>query len=107
MDPKLKKPLPKPADEKIQLELARAAVTHVLNAICDDPEKFWLLGTGTESYKKLTAAHASFYGHDVDDIRRDWVPDEDKYDTYLKKRERIERLIQHDDDEKIRRSRSS
>jgi len=37
-----------------QFDLAKSAIHHVLNAIADDPRKYWLMGNGTGSWAKLT-----------------------------------------------------
>ena len=81
-----------PAAGPTPLQVAKEAIAHVLNAICDDPQKFYLLGWGTGSYEKLTAAQALLHGLDVKKIREDFGPDKERYDNYCARREEEEQL---------------
>jgi hypothetical protein len=76
------------------LELARAAISHVLNAIAYDPRKYWLLGVGTESYAKLTTAGAALFDQPLEKVRESCRPDPTDYQAYLDQRKEEERLIE-------------
>lgn len=65
-----------------KLKLAMAATRHALNAICDDPRKFYLVGNGSGTWETLTAAHAALFGVNVEEVRKNFVPDRDKYERY-------------------------
>lgn len=77
------------------LALAKAAISHVLNAICDDPRKFYLMGWGTGSYAKLTEAHAALHGLPLEEIRKNFVPDEAPYKRYCERIQEEDRLLTH------------
>jgi len=72
--------------ERSPLELAKSAIGHALFAICDDPRKYWLLGNGTETYARLTAAHAALNGVDVERVRASFQPNRAKYQAFLDRR---------------------
>lgn len=76
-----------------QLKLAKAAISHVINAIADDPRKYWLMGNGTESWNKLTLAAAAILNTPVERIRADFQPPKDKYDRYCNEIEANEKLL--------------
>lgn len=76
------------------VELAKIAIGWTLNAICDDPRKYWLLGNGTESYARLTAAHAALHGMDVDVVRKSFVPNTKAYGRFLVERNEAERMAE-------------
>ena len=48
---------------------AELAVEHVLRAIRDDGRKAYLLGMGTETFRRLTDAHAERVGEDPEAFR--------------------------------------
>ena len=81
-----------PAAGPTPLQVAKEAIAHVLNAICDDPQKFYLMGHGTGSYTKLTAAHAVLQGMTEKQVREDFVPDQERYDSYCARREEEEQI---------------
>jgi hypothetical protein len=76
-------------------ELAKSAIHHVLNAICDDPRKFWLMGHGTGSYEKLTAAAAAIWDKPVEKVREDYQPNKEQYRVYCDRIKEEERLLDH------------
>lgn len=77
------------------LELARRAIKHVLETIADSPEKFYLLGDGTESYAKLTAAAAALWGRPVEEVRANFRPDPNSFKRYLGAREADRALLEY------------
>lgn len=77
------------------LKLAKDAISHALNAICDDPRKFYLVGWGTGTYAKLTEALAALHGLDVETVRENFVPDKEPYDRYCQRIEAEEKLLTH------------
>lgn len=79
--------------EAEQLTLAKDAVHHVLNAIADDPRKYWLMGNGTESYAKLTAAAAALWDRPLANVRENFQPLKEPYDRWCAEREAHERLL--------------
>ena len=81
------------SDFSAQYELAKSAVHHVLNAIADDPRKFWLMGNGTGSWEKLTIAAAAIWNRPVEEIRKEYQPREDQYRNYCALKENEERLV--------------
>lgn len=58
--------------ETRQFTKAEDAVWAVLKAIRNDGRKAWLLGLGTESFERLTEAHAETIGTDVETFRREF-----------------------------------
>lgn len=78
-----------------QFKLLKAAVAHVLNALADDPRKFWLMGDMTGSYEKLTAAAAAVWGIPQEQVQNDFRPRSDVWARYLKEKEAEERLLTH------------
>lgn len=81
--------------ESEQLKLAKAAIHHVLNAIADDPRKYWLMGYGTGSWEKLTVAAAAIWNQPVDKIRADFRPNKVEYTRYCAEVEDNERLLSY------------
>lgn len=75
--------------------LAKAAISHVLNAIADDPRKFWLMGDMTGSQEKLTAAAAALWNEPQEKIKANFRPRKDKWEHYLEEREADEKLLQY------------
>jgi hypothetical protein len=88
-------------DTANELKLAKAAIAHVLNAIADDPRKYWLMGNGTESYAKLTEAAAAIWKLPVEKVCADFQPKEKAYKLYCAEREENERLLRHCQENKI------
>jgi hypothetical protein len=89
-------PTPKPGLKiEEQHKLAKAAIKHVLNAIADDPRKYWLMGEGTESFAQLTAAAAAIWGVPVEKVRKDFSPGREKWDRYCTEREAQDKLLTH------------
>lgn len=82
-------------DLRRQLQMARQAIAHTLNTIARDPEWFWLMGEGTESYAQLTAAHAALHGRSVEDIRRTFRPNFNLYNQYCEERKKHADLIRY------------
>ena len=78
-----------------QLVLAKQAVWHVIATVCDDPRKYWLLGEGTESWAKLTAAHAVMSDKPLQTIRDNCKPNQAAYAQYCAEREEEQQLIRH------------
>lgn len=76
-------------------ELAKAAISRVINAIAYDPRKYWLMGEGTESWAQLTTAAAAIWGIPVEQVRKDFAPDKEKYDSYCAQQEADERLLHY------------
>lgn len=54
---------------QMKLDLAAAAVTWLLLRLKDDPRLAYLLGPGSESFDRLTAAGAALSGEDADPFR--------------------------------------
>lgn len=84
-----------------ELKLAKAAISHVLNAIADDPRKYWLMGNGTGSYAKLTEAAAVLWKTPVEKIRADFRPNKVEYTRYCDELEANEKLLRYCRDRKI------
>jgi hypothetical protein len=78
-----------------QFKLAKAAIHHVLNAIADDPRKYWLMGNGTGSWEKLTTAAAAIWNKPVEKIRSDFQPRKAEYERYCAELEASEKLLRH------------
>jgi len=87
--------MPTKTDPEESLRLAKEATRHLLNAICDDPRKYWLMGVGTESWVKLTAAHAALWELDVAEVRKNFQPDKKHYQQYCEEREAHQKLLTH------------
>lgn len=83
---------------------AKSAIAHVLNAIADDPAKFWLMGAGTQSYALLTDAHAALTGTPEGEVRQRFRPEPRRYEAYCKEREERDRLVRHCRDHGIKPS---
>lgn len=77
------------------MHIAKEAIAHVLNALRDDPRKYWLMGEGTGSYAKLIDAAAALWGEPVDKLREHFSPTEPKWSRFLEQRERDEKLIEY------------
>lgn len=77
-----------------KLALAKDAVAHVLNAIADDPRKYYLLGPATGSFDKLTKAAAALFDEPLDEVRRNFRCERERYERYLNERLEDERLIE-------------
>lgn len=75
-----------------QLQLAKAAIQHVLNAIADDPRKYWLMGELTGSWEKLTTAAAAIWNKPIDEIKESFRPEKDKYQLYCARVEALDRM---------------
>lgn len=82
-----------PPDET--LALLKVAVRHVLQAISDDPAKYWLLGEGTGSWEKLTRAAAAAFGEPLDKVQQTFRPPERARRAYLEQKRRDELLLQY------------
>lgn len=82
-------------------DLAKAAVKHVLNAIADDPRKFWLMGDMTGSYEKLIAAASAIWNEPVEKLKADFRPRKEEWERYLARREDEERLLRYCEDNGI------
>ena len=80
--------------EQEKLALARKAVFHVLDAIQYDPRKFWLMGDGTGSFDALTAAAAAFWNKDQEEVKKQFRPDVDKYERYVKELRDQEKILE-------------
>lgn len=80
-----------------QLKSAKDAIAHTLNAICDDPQKFYLMGGRfSGSFSKLAEAHAALNGLDIEEVYNKFKPrDVMAYDRYCDEREDNERLLNH------------
>lgn len=85
--PEKKPELPAYLSENELLALAKKTVMHVLRAICDDPRKYYLMGTLTGSYDLLVESWAAFNGMTKEEVEKIAQPDRDKYEAYLKELE--------------------
>jgi hypothetical protein len=72
---------------------AKKTVHHVLNAICDEPSKYWLMGPGTESYRLLTETVATLFGRDLDAVCKEYVPEEKRLNRFHMEREQNEEIL--------------
>ena len=86
--------LAEPTKEAVQLKLAKAAIHHTLNAIADDPRKFWLIGPLTGSYEKLTEAAAAIWEKPLEKIQADFQPEPAKWKRYCEQKEADEKLLE-------------
>jgi len=84
-----------PCSGEEQLKLAKAAISHALDAIAYDPRKYWLLGNGTGTWEKLTTAAAALWNVPVETIRKDFRPDAEKYSDYCERLKADERLLDY------------
>lgn len=84
-----------PVAPDVQLHLAKAAVKHVLNALADDPRKFWLMGDMTGSYEKLIEAAAAIWNMPAEKLKADFRPRKDEWERYCEQREADEKLLTH------------
>jgi len=75
-------------------QLAKEAIRHVLNAIAEDPAKYYLLGFGTGSWDKLTKAHAALFDWEVEETRRQFQPRKDRYERFRLEREQNHRILE-------------
>jgi hypothetical protein len=83
-----------PLATKDAATLAHEAVSHALNAICDDARKFWLLGHGTGTRAKLLEAWAAAHGKTYEEADLYWVfYDPEKMERYVEDLELMERLL--------------
>lgn len=57
------------ATSEMKLRLAAAAVSWLLRRMSEDPRLAYLIGHGSESFDKLTAAGAALAGEDADPFR--------------------------------------
>jgi len=78
-----------------QAGLAKDAIRHVLNAIANDPRKFWLMGDMTGSYEKLTAAAAALWGCTQDEVKADFRPKRQEWDRYCAQKDEDDRLLMY------------
>jgi UDP-2,3-diacylglucosamine pyrophosphatase LpxH len=85
------------SEKKLKLAnaAANAAISHFLKVIAEDPEKFFLMGDGTESWAKLTDAASALWGIPVEEIRGDFRPSLSRCEKYRVKRESDEALLRH------------
>jgi hypothetical protein len=90
--------------QDLALAKAKGAIAHALNAICDDPKKYWLLGSGTETWERLTEAHALLWAINVEQVRKEFQPDPGRYKHYEEERERDRRLLDYCRDNHIKAS---
>jgi hypothetical protein len=82
-------------DYEGQLILCREAIFHVLNAICSDPKKYYLMGQGTESWEKLTRAAACLLDKPLEDVRPRYRPGLIEYERYLVHMEKQDELLEY------------
>jgi len=79
-----------------QLNLAQEAISHTLRAICNDPQKFYLMGGRFNgSFEKLATAHAACHGLDIESVFQNFQPHRENYERYCDEREANERLLTH------------
>lgn len=83
------------------IKACKDAIHHVLNAIADDPRKFWLMGDMTGSYEKLIEAAAAIWNMPADKLKADFRPRKDEWERYLARREDEERLLRYCEDNGI------
>jgi hypothetical protein len=58
-------------EEALQIEAAKVAINSVLRRIVRDPRIAYYFDPLTDSFEKLTAAHAALHGLDVTKVRAD------------------------------------
>ena len=73
---------------------AKDAVRHVLNAIADDPRKYWLMGPMSGSYEKLTKAASEIWSQPVEKIQSDFQPRKEQWEAYLAEKEEQEKILE-------------
>ena len=78
-----------------KIKLAKAATHHALNAICDDPRKFWLIGGPTGTWEKLTEAHAALFEIDVENVRAEFLARKEQYEAYCDEKEENDELLEY------------
>lgn len=75
---------------------AKDTVRHVLNAICLDEAKHYLMGGRFNgSFAKLAETHAVLNGLEVEKVFEQFQPNAERYEKYLEEREANERLLTH------------
>ena len=74
-------------------QTAKEAIMHVLNAIADDPRKYWLMGRLTGSYEKLTRAAAEILGKPIKEVQSHFQPEVEEYEKYIAKREEEAQIL--------------
>jgi len=84
-----------PCSDLEKLKLCKAAISHIINAIVDDPRKYWLLGNGTGSWEKLTTAAAALWNQPAAKIRADFKPRTEEYHRYCAQRDQDEKLLEY------------
>lgn len=82
-------------DTATMLAACQQAINHVLNAIAEDPRKFWLMGDMTGSYEKLTFAASLLWERDQDVIKGEFRPEEKKWERYCAEKDQQDRLLTH------------
>lgn len=93
---------PAATETENQLALAKSAIHHVLNALCDDPAKYWLMGNGTGSWEKLTTAAAAIYGRTKEEIAARFTPEKHRFDAYCQQHEADLELLRYCQDNGIK-----
>lgn len=76
-------------------EACKAAVLHTLDALRNDPRKFWLMGDGTETFEKLTTAAALIYGKPQDEVKAAFRPRVDEWKRYCAALNEDRKLLTH------------
>ena len=77
---------------------AEKAVAHVFQTIREDPEKFWLLGRGTQSWELLSEVYAELIGEDPEAVKR-WGPDEERVKRFREEKDRKAKILEAAEDE--------
>jgi hypothetical protein len=57
-----------------QLQLADAAITHVLRRIHESPEVGYYMGVCTESFERLAAAYGALHDKPADAVKENFLP---------------------------------
>jgi len=57
-----------------QLQLADAAITHVLRRIHESPEVGYYMGVCTESFERLAAAYGALHDQPADAVKENFLP---------------------------------
>jgi vacuolar-type H+-ATPase catalytic subunit A/Vma1 len=83
-----------PQTTEKQLHLAKGAIFLVLNAIADDPRKYYLMGAYTGSYEKLTEAAAAIWDKPVDEIKKRFQPQADVAERFEQEKEETDAIIE-------------
>lgn len=74
-------------------EACKSAVLHTLEALRTDSRKFWLMGEGTETFEKLTAAAALIYDEPQAKVKKFFRPHKGEYERYCAEIEENDRLL--------------